>query len=114
MPSDTIAQRHPLHARRVARPFHFHLPFSPVSLCFGTVAVLAVTYIGLIAVVMSYAVLTVEFSQSVRNDEATVATLESQYLTAVAQITDTNYVAAGYAKPIAKIFVPTQSATALR
>jgi hypothetical protein len=114
MPSNTIAQKRPLHARRSADAFRFRLPFSPVSLCFGAVAVLAITYIGLIAVVMSYAVLTVEFSQSVRNDEATVATLESQYLTAVAQITDTNYVAAGYAKPIAKIFVPTQSATALR
>lgn len=63
---------------------------------------------------MSYAVLTVEFSQSVRNDEASVATLESQYLTAVAQITNTDYATAGYAKPIAKAFVPAQSATALR
>lgn len=84
-----------------------------ISICSGAVAVLAIIYIGLIAVVMSYAVLTVEFSQSVRNDEATVAALESQYLTAVARITATNYVAAGYVKPIAEAFVPAGSVTAL-
>ncbi len=84
-----------------------------VSICSGVVAVLAITYIGLIAVVMSYAVLTVEFSQSVRNDEATVATLESQYLTAIARITATDYAAAGYTKPIAETFVPTESVAAL-
>src|SRR3989344_2205222 len=38
-----------------------HLPFSLVSLCYGVVGVLAVVYIGLIAIVMSYAALTVEF-----------------------------------------------------
>ncbi len=107
-------RRNSLRTPPGAHAFRFRLPFSPLSLCFGTVAVLAVTYIGLIAVVMSYAVLTVGFSQSVRNDEATVATLESQYLTTVAQITNTDYTTAGYAKPIAKAFVPTQSGTALR
>lgn len=87
---------------------------SAVSLCSGIVAVLAVTYIGLIAVVMSYAAATVEFSQSVRNDESTVAALESQYLAAVAVITHTNYIAAGYAKPVAEIYIPQKSVTALR
>lgn len=94
--------------------FRYRLPFSVVPLLSGMVAVLAVVYIGLIAVVMSYAVLTVEFSQSVRNDEATVATLESQYLASVARITSTDYTAEGYAKPIITAFVPTQSMTALR
>ena len=90
------------------------LPFSPVRLAALAVAVLVVAYIGLIAVVMSYAALTVEFSQSVRNDEAAVATLESQYLAAVARITDTDYAAVGYAKPIVETFVPAASVTALR
>ena len=57
------------------RSLSFRLPFSLLSLISGAVAVLAVSYIGLIAVVMSYAALTVEFSQSVRNDESAVATL---------------------------------------
>lgn len=92
----------------------FHFQFSPVQLCFGVVAILAVTYIGLIAVVMSYATLTVEFSQSVRNDEAKVAVLEEQYLSNVLRITKTDYVFAGYAIPIAKTFVQTKSVTALR
>ncbi len=89
-------------------------PFSILSLCYGTVGVLLVTYIGLIAVVMSYAALTVEFSQSVRNDEAVVATLEGQYLAEVGRITSTDYTALGYAKPVAKAFVREQSVTALR
>ncbi|MDE1919547.1 MAG: hypothetical protein KGH56_02485 [Patescibacteria group bacterium] len=96
------------------RNFSLHLPYSAVSLCAGAVGVLAVTYIGLIAVVMSYAALTVEFSQSVRNDETAVAGLESQYLAAMARITKTDYAAAGYAAPIAKVFVPAKSVTALR
>jgi hypothetical protein len=76
--------------------------------------VLLVVYIGLIATVMSYAALTVEFSQSVRNDEAVVAALESQYLAGVTRITNTDYVADGYAKPASKVFVRAESATALR
>lgn len=89
-------------------------PFSPVSVCIGLVSSLAVTYIILIAVIMSYAALTVEFSQSVKNDGASVATLESQYLANVVTITNTDYTTEGYAKPVATAFVPTQSVTALR
>lgn len=75
---------------------------------------LFVTYIGLIAVVMSYASLTIEFSQSIKNDESAVATLEAQYLASVAQITTTDATAAGYAVPLARRYVPTTSVTALR
>ncbi|MFA6278878.1 MAG: hypothetical protein WCS97_03045 [Candidatus Paceibacterota bacterium] len=90
------------------------MPFSVTTLCFGAVVVLVITYIGLIAVVMSYATLTVEFSQSVRNDESAVAMLEGQYLATMARINSTDYAAAGYALPVVKIFVPTKSVTALR
>jgi len=88
--------------------------FSPVSICTGFVAILAVIYIGLIAVVMSYATLTIEFSQSVKNNEASVAGLEKQYLTAVAHITTMDYASAGYTLPLAKTFVKAKSGTALR
>ena len=74
----------------------------------------AIAYIVLIAVVMSYAALTISFSQSVKNDEATVAVLESKYLTDVASLTNTNYVAAGYALPVAQMYVPAKEMTALR
>lgn len=94
--------------------FRFPFSYSLQSLCTGAVAVLLVSYIGLIAVVMSYAAFTVEFSQSVRNDEATVAVLESTYLATVARITRMDYGAAGYEKPRVKAFVPAQSVTALR
>lgn len=94
-----------------ARPY---LPFSILSLGYGAAGVLLVAYIGLIAVVMSYAALTVEFSQSVKTDESAVAVLEGQYLAGVAHLTNTDYAAEGYAKPVTKAFVRAQSATALR
>lgn len=90
------------------------LPFSILSLCSGLAGVLLVAYIGLIAVVMSYATLTIEFSQSVKNDEAAVAALEGQYLAHIARITGTNYAAEGYTKPATKLFVKATSVTALR
>lgn len=94
--------------------FHSRFPFSLLSLCSGTVAVLAVSYIGLIAVVMSYAALTVEFSQSVRNDETTVAVLEQQYISTMTRITGTNYSAMGYMKPLVEVFVQAKNVAALR
>jgi hypothetical protein len=94
--------------------FRSHFSFSLVSLVSSAIAVLLVAYIGLIAVVMSYAALTVEFSQSVRNDEAVVATLESSYFSGIAHITSMDYAAAGYAKPLTQVFVRAQGVTALR
>lgn len=93
---------------------HSAFQFPILSLCYGMVGVLSVAYIGLIAVVMSYATLTVEFSQSVKNDEAVVAALEGDYLTSLARMTNTDYVAEGYSKPIRKSFVRAESMTALR
>lgn len=90
------------------------IPFSPLSVCSGAVGVLVVIYIGLIAVVISYAALTVEFSQSVKNDEAVVAALEGQYLASVSQITNVDYASLGYAKPTAQTFVRAKNVTALR
>ena len=92
----------------------FQNSLSPVSLSAGLTLIFIVSYIGLIAVVMTYAALTVEFAQSVRNDEAEVASLESKYLAEVARITSTDYAAAGYVKPVAHIFVPQAPVTALR
>lgn len=94
--------------------FRVSLPFSALSICYGAVGVFLVGYIGLIAVVMSYAALTVEFSQSVKNDEAAVAVLEGQYLSLVAGLTSTDYASEGYAKPTEKVFVRAESMTALR
>lgn len=93
---------------------HLHIPFSFLSLCYGVAGILLVAYIGLIAVVMSYAALTIEFSQSVKNDEAAVAALEAQYLAGVARITSTNFTLEGYAKPFTMMFVKAESVTALR
>ena len=94
--------------------FRSRFPFSVLSMCYGAVGILLVAYIGLIAVIMSYATLTIEFSQSVTNNEAAVAVLEGQYLSTVATITDTDYTAEGYTKPIITAFVQANSVTALR
>lgn len=91
-----------------------HRSFSPLSICTSVVALLGVAYVALIAVVMSYAALTIEFSQSVRSDQAAVAALESQYLTAVAMVTNTDYGALGYTKPVQRVYVPSARLTALR
>lgn len=88
--------------------------FSLLPFCSGAVAVLFVTYIGLIAAVMSYAVLTVEFSQSVRDDESKIAALESEYLARVTHVMNMDYHAAGYTKPLVTLFVRGQSVTAVR
>lgn len=88
--------------------------FSPVSLVAFAALVLTTGYLALIAVVMGYAALTVEFTQSVRNDESKIAELESAYLAAVSQVTSIDFAQAGYQKPIAESFVPTRSVTALR
>lgn len=98
----------------IAHGFRPHFSVSVLSLCYGAVGILVVAYIGLIAVVMSYAALTVEFSQSVKNGEAAVAALEGQYLANVAHITGTDYAAEGYAKPTAQAFVRAESMTARR
>ncbi len=63
---------------------------------------------------MNYAALTVEYSQSARNGEAIVATLEGQYLSIISRISTIDYVAEGYTLPIKKTFVRADSATALR
>ena len=76
--------------------------------------VLLVAYISLIAIVMSYASLTVESTQSVKNDESIVATLEAAYLAAVADITISDYHREGYAPPTITTFVRGKSVTALR
>ncbi len=91
-----------------------HFSFSPVALALTLVATLGVAYIALIAVVMSYAALTVEFAQSVRSDESAIATLEARYLDTIATVTETDYVAAGYMKPAVFVYVPKAPVTALR
>ncbi len=93
---------------------NLRLPFSPVSIAATTVGVLAVVYIGLIAVVMNYAATTIEFSQSVRTNSSLIAELESKYLATVSDVTNIDYVRAGYVKPVAQMFVPARSTTALR
>lgn len=88
--------------------------YNPVSIGIGLVVMLAMVYIALIAVTVSYAALTVESAQSVRNEEAVVAALESRYLAAIAEVTAADYHALGYSKPGEKQFVATKSGTALR
>lgn len=86
--------------------------WSPVSALLALNGTLIVTYLGLIAIAMTYAALEVEFTQYTKNDEATVAGLESQYLGSLATITTTDYKAAGYVAPTSQLFVPGAPKTA--
>ena len=76
-----------------------------ISVLSGVSGLLLVGYFSLIATVMSYAALQVEFGQSVRGDEAAVATLESTYLAEVAALNQIDYTAEGYIKPVVLTFV---------
>lgn len=86
----------------------------PLPIVLALVGTFLVTYIALIAVVMTYASLSIEFSQSVKSDESAVAILEAQYLDAVNQIAAINYGVTGYATPEKLTYVATPSATARR
>ncbi len=86
--------------------------FSAISWLLAINGLLVVTYIALIATVMSYAALQVEFAQSVRGDEAALSSLETEYLSKVREVTATDYHAKGYEKPSAKIFVSQTGLTA--
>lgn len=85
-----------------------------VSWCTVIVGALLVIYVSLIATVMTYASLTIEFSQSVKSDESAVAELETQYLRIVDNLTSIDYTAQGYALPVATVFVAASRQTALR
>ncbi len=74
--------------------------------------VLVVLYLGLIATAMAYAALEVEFSDSIKNDEASVAVLESNYLNKIATITTTDTASLGYTTPVAVVYVPGAPQTA--
>lgn len=79
----------------------------------GVTTFLALTYVGLIAIVMSYAAMHVEFAEHVRSDEAEVAALERTYFASVGAMTTTNYAALGYGAPVRKTYVPESPGTAL-
>jgi len=87
------------------------LPF--VRILIGISTLCALCYVGLIAIVMSYAAMHVEFAQQVRSDEAAVALLERSYLSAVSDITATDFKAIGYESPVAKRYVVGSPETAL-
>lgn len=113
-PSAAAARAFPARAPARPRANALALPFSPVACALALVVTLAVAYVALIATVMSYATMTVGFSSSLRDDEAAIASLESQYLDRIAAVTATDYAAAGYGAPAEELYVPKASETALR
>lgn len=88
--------------------------FSPLKLASSAVGALLVVYIGLIAVVMSYASLTIEYAESMKQVKSQVATLETSYLASVSRLTSADYHALGYAAPLSTTYVTGGGGTALR
>ena len=112
-PTGVHRPRH-AHARTRAAAKAIRAPISPITFAISLVSTLALLYVCLIATVMSYGAATVGFAQSVRDDEAAVASLESRYLASVNELTTTDYKALGYTKPVSETFVPKAPVTALR
>jgi hypothetical protein len=91
--------------------FASRIPFVRIFAGIATASVLL--YIGLLAVVMSYAAMQVAFAEQVHNDAATVARLEAAYLATVDTLTTVNYTALGYTTPSTKQYVDESLETAL-
>lgn len=79
------------------------LPFVP-ALSF-IAGVLLVSYIALIATIMVYGTLQMQFAQRVRDTSAHVGVLESQYLSLITQINKTNPSTLGFTKPVSIAYV---------
>jgi hypothetical protein len=93
--------------------FRYFQHWTLLSALVGANVALALGYLGLIAFSMSYAALEVEFSQSVKDDQARVAALDTRYLAGIAEITASDPYAQGYAAPVAERYVAGAPATAL-
>lgn len=79
------------------------LPYiSILSFIAGT---LLVSYLALIAFIMAYGTLQMQFAERVRDTSAQVGTLESQYLALVTQINETNPATLGFTKPTSIAYV---------
>jgi hypothetical protein len=91
---------------------NFLRTFSPVQWLTGVVVALVVTYIGLIAFVMSYAAIQTETAQSVRDSSAEVSLLETQYFDKTSALGAIDPGSLGYSAPIAKNYAlgPTRAA----
>jgi len=85
---------------------NFFNRWSPAQLLIALNGGLVVCYIALIAFVMAYAALEVQFADSVRTDETALGTLETNYLNQLGSITNADYAAEGYSAPVAELFVP--------
>lgn len=78
-------------------------PFIP-TLSF-IAGVLLVSYLAMLAFIMVYGTLQMQFAQRVRDTSAQVGVLESQYLSLVTQINKTDPSTLGFTKPVAIAYV---------
>lgn len=79
------------------------LPFIP-ALSF-IAGVLLVSYLALIATIMVYGTLQMQFAERVRDTSAQVGVLESQYLALITQINKTDPSSLGFTKPVSIAYV---------
>ncbi len=90
------------------------LHWSATTFLVWVASILLLVYIALISIVMTYATLTVEFAESVRDDQSAVASLEASYLEEVRALSSVDYRSLGFVEPKAKVFVKSAPVTALR
>jgi hypothetical protein len=74
---------------------------------------LLVTYVGLMAFTMSYAVVHTQYAQQARDESGRIGNLEANYFTALAKVDSVDPTALGYKKPATRLFATLPSATAV-
>lgn len=81
------------------------LPLPVVSILSVVASILFVTYIALLAIVMTYGVIQTQSAQALSDTRATIGTLETNYLATIKKISATNPDALGFTKPSTVAYV---------
>jgi hypothetical protein len=77
------------------------------------VSLLLVTYVGLVAFTMSYAVVHAQLADAAHDEEARVGQLEARYFDLVAEVNAVDPAALGYQKPAERRFALVPAAPAV-
>ena len=75
------------------------LPIPIMSALYMVAGILFITYITLLAIIMTYGVVQTQSAQTLSDTRATVGTLETHYLATIKNISATNPKTAGFTKP---------------
>lgn len=81
------------------------LPVPITATLAAAAGLLAIVYVGMLAVAMTYGVLQIQAAQTVRDTSAAVGNLETTYLSVITTINNVNPVSLGFSKPSTVAYV---------